>query len=82
MKQTKVRLINQMKSEGEKYRQWRSTREQEMCKLRQQNRLKETKYVKMETFYQKQQTVSKRKLEESASVIKRLKVNNFVFSQY
>ncbi|XP_046673167.1 chromosome-associated kinesin KIF4A [Homalodisca vitripennis] len=73
MKQMKVRLINQMKSDGEKYRQWRSTREQEMCKLRQQNRQKETKFVKMETYYQKQQTVYKRKLEESASVIRRLK---------
>lgn len=74
MKQIKVKLINQMKTEGEKYRQWRSTREQELFKLKQQNRQKETKFVKMETLYQKQQNVYKRKLEESASVIKRLKV--------
>lgn len=74
MKRIKVQLINKMKVEGEKYRQARSIKEQEMFKLRQQNRQKDTKLVKMENLYEKQQNVYKRKLEESAAVIKRLKV--------
>ncbi|XP_054270750.1 chromosome-associated kinesin KIF4A-like isoform X1 [Macrosteles quadrilineatus] len=73
LKQTKVKLINEMKSEGEKYRQLRASREREVCKLRQQNRQKETKFVKMESYYMKQQNVYKRKLEESTAVIRRLK---------
>lgn len=74
MKRIKVQLINKMKAEGEKYRQARSLKDQEMFKLRQQNRQKDTKLVKMENLYAKQQNVYKRKLEESAAVIKRLKV--------
>lgn len=76
MKRAKVQLINKMKTDSEKFRQARSVKEQEMYKLRQQNRLKDSKFVKMENFYVKQQNVYKRKLEESAGVIKRLKVTN------
>ncbi|XP_075221489.1 kinesin-like protein 3A [Lycorma delicatula] len=73
MKQTKVRLIQQMKVESERYRTLKLTRERELCRLREQDRKRQNQMLKMEMLHNKQQNVLKRKVEEAAAVNKRLK---------
>uniref|UniRef100_A0A1B6E537 Kinesin motor domain-containing protein n=1 Tax=Clastoptera arizonana TaxID=38151 RepID=A0A1B6E537_9HEMI len=73
MKQAKVRLVNQMKTESEKYRSWRLERERELCKLKQQDRQRLNQITKMQVMHVKQQNVLKRKVEEAAAINKRLK---------
>lgn len=73
MKQSKVRLIQQMKSESERFRLLRLTRERELCKLREQDRKRQNQMLRMEMLHNKQQNVLKRKVEEVAAVNKRLK---------
>lgn len=77
MKQTKVRLINQMKVEGEKYRSWKLDREKELCKLKQQDRQRQNQITKLEHMRVKELNVYKRKVEEAAAINKRLKVCYF-----
>jgi kinesin family protein 4/21/27 len=38
MKQQKVRLVKQMKEEGEQFRQWKQMKEREVLKLKQNER--------------------------------------------
>uniref|UniRef100_A0A6A7FV47 Chromosome-associated kinesin KIF4-like n=2 Tax=Hirondellea gigas TaxID=1518452 RepID=A0A6A7FV47_9CRUS len=73
MKQTRVRLVRQMKEDGEKFRLWKSQKNKEIAKLKQQERRKEFQMVKMERLNSKQQNVLKRKIEEAVSINKRLK---------
>lgn len=73
MKQAKVKLIRQMKTEGEKFRMWRIAREREASKLRDQDRKRQNEMARMQSLHSKQQNVFKRKLEEAAACNKRLK---------
>ncbi|RZF45016.1 hypothetical protein LSTR_LSTR001977 [Laodelphax striatellus] len=73
MKQTKVRLIQQMKQEGDRYRSYKAARERELCQLREKERRRQNQMIKMENLHNKQQNVLKRKVEEAAAVNKRLK---------
>lgn len=73
MKQAKVRLIQQMKSESEKFRALKLARERELCKLREQDRKRQNQMMRLEMLHNKQQNVLKRKVEEAAAVNKRLK---------
>ncbi|KAK6625174.1 hypothetical protein RUM43_005465 [Polyplax serrata] len=73
MKHAKVKLIRQMKTEGEKFRTWRIEREREASKLRDQDRKRQNEMARMQNLHFKQQNVFKRKLEEAAACNKRLK---------
>lgn len=73
MKQTKVRLIKDMRQESEKFRVWKIQRERELCKLKSQDIKRQNQIVKMEVMHNRQQNVLKRKMEEVAAVNKRLK---------
>lgn len=75
MKRYKVRLMRLMRSESEKFRQWKLTREQEVRKLKDQDRKRQHQIVRMETQHSKQQNVLKRKVEEACAINKRLKVS-------
>ncbi|XP_034232516.1 chromosome-associated kinesin KIF4 [Thrips palmi] len=73
MKAMKVRLIRQMKSESEQFRDWKLQREKELNKLRDQDRKRQNIMTRMENMHSKQQNVLKRKVEEAAAINKRLK---------
>jgi len=74
MKQAKVKLIRQMRSENERFRSWKQEREKELIQLRVQDRRRQNEMARMERLHTKQQNVLKRKVEEAAAVNKRLKV--------
>lgn len=73
MKQTRVKLIKEMKQGSETFRSWKLQKEREMHKLKEQDRKRLNQIVKMETMHNRQQNVLKRKVEEVAAVNKRLK---------
>ncbi|KAG5900429.1 hypothetical protein JTB14_029315 [Gonioctena quinquepunctata] len=73
MKQAKVKLVRTMREESDKFRQWRSEKERECLRLKQQDRKKENEIVKMKAMHSKQQIVFKRRVEEAEAVNKRLK---------
>ncbi|KAJ9593686.1 hypothetical protein L9F63_014734 [Diploptera punctata] len=73
MKQNKVKLIRQMRTENEKFRAWKQQREKEMIQLRVQDRKRQNEMARMRSLHSKQQIVLKRKVEEAVAVIKRLK---------
>lgn len=73
MKQTKVRLIQQMKKDAEKMRMFKMQKEKEVNQLKQTERKQQVKISKMATLHTKQQNVLKRKMEEAVAANKRLK---------
>lgn len=70
----KVKLIQQMKSDNEKFRQFKLERDRELCRLKEHERKQKHQIIRMEQLHDRQQTALKRKLEEAANVNKRLKV--------
>ena len=73
MKQAKVKLIRQMRSENERFRSWKQEREKELIQLRIQDRRRQNEMARMDRLHTKQQNVLKRKVEEAAAVNKCLK---------
>lgn len=73
MKATRVKLIRQMKEDGEKFRVWKAQKDREVAKLKEADRRKQYQIVKMERLHTKQQNVLKRKMEEAVAINKRLK---------
>ncbi|XP_050420539.1 chromosome-associated kinesin KIF4 [Adelges cooleyi] len=73
IKVMKVKLIQQMKSENEKFRQFKLERDRELCRLRENERKQKNQMIRMERLHVRQQTALKRKLEDAANVNKRLK---------
>ncbi|XP_015836868.1 chromosome-associated kinesin KIF4A isoform X2 [Tribolium castaneum] len=73
MKQTRVKLIRKMREESERFRTWKIKRERDIAKLKQEDRKKQTKIVRMEAMHNKQQNVLRRKVEEAVALNKRLK---------
>ncbi|KAK3859333.1 hypothetical protein Pcinc_034550 [Petrolisthes cinctipes] len=73
MKATRVKLIRQMKEDSEKFREWKAKKDREVAKLKQADRQKQYKIVKMESLHSKQQNVLRRKMEEAVAINKRLK---------
>ncbi|KAH9630789.1 hypothetical protein HF086_001017 [Spodoptera exigua] len=73
LKQTKVKIIKQMREESEKFRKWKADNERAMLRLRNEDRKRATAMAKMESLHAKQQNVLKRKMEEAVAVNKRLK---------
>jgi hypothetical protein len=74
MKQRKVKLIHEIRSEKELFRLWKQERKKELIQLRVQDRRCQNEMAHMECLHTKQQNVRKRKVEEAAAVNKRLKV--------
>jgi len=73
MKQTKVKLIKQMKDESERARQWKITKEKEVYKLQQQEKKAQVKMSAMSLQHERRENVWKRKMEEAMASSKRLK---------
>merc|ERR1719232_2489812 len=73
MKQTKVKLIKQMKEESDKARQWKIAKEKEVYKLQQQEKKAQVKMSAMSLQHERRENVWKRKMEEAAATSKRLK---------
>lgn len=73
LKQTRVKLVREMRKEAEKFSQYKMKREREIHKLKDQDRKRQNQIVRMQTQHNKQQIVSKRKMEEACAIIKRLK---------
>uniref|UniRef100_A0A2S2NYZ2 Chromosome-associated kinesin KIF4 n=1 Tax=Schizaphis graminum TaxID=13262 RepID=A0A2S2NYZ2_SCHGA len=73
IKVMKVKLIQQMKSENEKFRQFKLERDRELCRLKENERKQKNQMIRMERLHVRQQAALKRKLEEAANVNKRLK---------
>lgn len=72
MKQTKVKLIKEMRQESEKFRVWKLKREQELTKLKNQDQKKQQKIVKMEALHSLKTKVWKQKEAETNAKLKRL----------
>ncbi|XP_073987839.1 chromosome-associated kinesin KIF4-like [Rhodnius prolixus] len=72
MKQMKVRLVQQMKAENEKFREWKVQKDKELHKLRNQNVKNQNQLKKMERVHSLQQNVLRRKLEAAAATNKRI----------
>ena len=75
LKQTKVKLIREMRKETERFNQWKRTSEKELSKLKEQDRKRQNQMTRLQTQHNKQQNVLKRKMEEASAVNKRLKVS-------
>lgn len=79
LKQTKVKLVRNMRSETDKFNKWKRSREQELFKLKDQDRKRLNQITRLQAEHGRQKNVFKRKLEESQAIHKRLKVNQ-IFS--
>ncbi|XP_058809269.1 chromosome-associated kinesin KIF4A [Phymastichus coffea] len=73
LKQTKVKLIKSMRIETDKFNKWKRLREQELSKLKDQDRKRVNQISKLQAEHDKQKNVLKRKLEEAQAIQKRLK---------
>lgn len=62
-----------MRDESDRFRKWKSDKERELCKLKNQDRKRQNELIKMEKLYNRQQNVLKRKVEEATAINKRLK---------
>ncbi|CAH1402755.1 unnamed protein product [Nezara viridula] len=74
MKQLKVKLIQQMKSENDKFKTFKAQKDREVCQLKNQNIKKQNELKRMEQMHVKQQNVLRRKLEAAAAANKRVMV--------
>ncbi|XP_057327856.1 chromosome-associated kinesin KIF4A [Microplitis mediator] len=73
LKQTRVKLIREMRKEADKFSQYKLQREKEIYKLKDQDRKRQNQMNRLENQYSKQQNVYKRKIQEYAALNKRLK---------
>lgn len=74
LKQTKVKLIKNMRTETDKFNKWKRLREQELYKLKDQDRKRLNQITRMQAEHNRQKNVFKRKMEEAQAIHKRLKV--------
>lgn len=77
LKETRVKLIRQMRNDANNFTKWKQSKEKEINKLRTQDRKRAYEMVRMKIQYNKQEHVLKRKMEEAFAVNKRLKVRFF-----
>ncbi|XP_044019738.1 chromosome-associated kinesin KIF4 [Aphidius gifuensis] len=73
LKQTRVKLIREMRKESEKFSQWKLAREKELLRLKDQDRKRQNQMIRLQSLHNKQQNVFKRKMEEASAINKRLK---------
>jgi len=74
LKETRVKLIRQMRNDANNFTKWKQSKEKEINKLRTQDRKRAYEMVRMKIEYNKQENVFKRKMEEAFAINKRLKV--------
>ncbi|XP_029043821.2 chromosome-associated kinesin KIF4-like [Osmia bicornis bicornis] len=73
LKQTRVKLIRQMRTESDKFTKWKQSKEKELNRLKDQNRKQTNEVTRLKMWHNKQETVFKRKMEEAFAANKRLK---------
>ncbi|KAK1120467.1 hypothetical protein K0M31_012444 [Melipona bicolor] len=73
LKQTRVKLIRQMRNESDKFTKWKGSKEKELSRLKDQNRKQVNEVTRLKMWHSKQEIVFKRKMEEAFAVNKRLK---------
>uniref|UniRef100_A0A8C7KRD6 Kinesin family member 4 n=1 Tax=Oncorhynchus kisutch TaxID=8019 RepID=A0A8C7KRD6_ONCKI len=73
MKTQRVQLMRQMKEDSEKFRVWKNKKDKEVLQLKEKDRKRQFQMVKLESDFQKQANVLRRKTEEAAAANKRLK---------
>ncbi|KAI4490936.1 hypothetical protein M0802_010610 [Mischocyttarus mexicanus] len=73
LKQTRVKLVRQMRSDADRFAEWKRTREKELYKLKELDRKRANQIVRLQMQHDKQQNVYKRKMEEAYAANKRLK---------
>lgn len=78
LKETRVKLIRQMRNDANNFTRWKQSREKEINKLKSQDRKRACEMVRLKLQHNKQEIVFKRKMEEAFAVNKRLKVS-FIF---
>ena len=64
MKQARVRLMKQMKVEGDKFRQWKAEKDKEVLQLKAKDRKRQCEFSKLTQRHEKQENVLRRKMEE------------------
>ena len=74
MKCARVKLIKQMKEEGEKTRQWKQAKEKEVYKANQEKKKAQVAMSAMSLKHERKENVLKRKMEESQAKAKRLEM--------
>lgn len=74
LKQTRVKLIRQMRNESERFSKWKECKEKELNRLKNQNKKQVNEVTRLKMWHSKQETVFKRKMEEAFAINKRLKV--------
>jgi len=77
LKETRVKLIRQMRNDGNNFTKWKQSKEKEIIKLRTQDRKRTYEMLRMKIQHNKQENVFKRKMEEAFAINKRLKVRFF-----
>ncbi|KOC66714.1 Chromosome-associated kinesin KIF4A [Habropoda laboriosa] len=73
LKQTRVKLIRQMRNEYDKFTKWKESKEKEVNRLKDQNRKQINEVSRLKMWHSKQETMFKRKMAEAFAVNKRLK---------
>ncbi|XP_063972210.1 chromosome-associated kinesin KIF4A [Diachasmimorpha longicaudata] len=73
MKQTRVKLVRDMRKEADKFQQYKALREKEVYKLKDQDRKRKNQIERLQVLHNKQQNVMKRKMEEAYAMNKKLK---------
>ncbi|XP_011173030.1 chromosome-associated kinesin KIF4 isoform X2 [Solenopsis invicta] len=73
LKETRVKLIRQMRNDANNFTKWKQSKEKEINKLRMLDRKRAYEMVRMKIQHDKQENVFKRKMEEAFAVNKRLK---------
>ncbi|XP_050460223.1 chromosome-associated kinesin KIF4 [Cataglyphis hispanica] len=73
LKETRVKLIRQMRIDANNFTKWKQSKEKEINRLKAQDRKRACEIVRMKTQHNKQENVFKRKMEEAFAVNKRLK---------
>lgn len=74
LKETRVKLIRQMRIDANNFIKWKQSKEKEINRLKAQDRKRACEMVRMKIQHNKQENVFKRKMEEAFAVNKRLKV--------
>ncbi|GAB1869940.1 Chromosome-associated kinesin KIF4 [Camponotus japonicus] len=73
LKETRVKLIRQMRIDANNFTKWKQSKEKEINRLKAQDRKRACEMVRMKMQHNKQENVFKRKMEEAFAVNKRLK---------
>lgn len=74
LKETRVKLIRQMRIDANNFTKWKQSKEKEINRLKAQDRKRACEMIRMKMQHNKQENVFKRKMEEAFAVNKRLKV--------